>query len=172
MSSTSELVVEIKTDSAEMTREVAKDISAILRPKDTVILTGDLGAGKTQFVKGVATALHVKDSVVSPTFIIGAIYEGDLKLIHIDAYRLDSLYEVLDLGLDDEFLDSICLIEWGNKIADFVENVFLTVVFGFGEVENERLLKVYCHDQNRLDDVKKVMVDGLYFSRKEKEISK
>jgi tRNA threonylcarbamoyladenosine biosynthesis protein TsaE len=83
-----------------------------------VVLTGDLGAGKTVLAQGIASGLGVSEPVVSPTFTIVREYEGDVPLQHLDVYRLDHLQEVIDLGLD-ELLDghAVTVVEWGEAVS-------------------------------------------------------
>lgn len=116
------------TYSAEETRIVGASLSPVLLPGDVISLSGDLGAGKTAFVQGVAVALGVSAGVTSPTFTIVHEYEGRYPIIHLDVYRLNSFQEVIDLGFE-EFLDpgSIVLIEWGEAIAPMLPRRHLEI---------------------------------------------
>lgn len=106
------------TYSAEETRIVGASLSPVLLPGDVISLSGDLGAGKTVFVQGLAIALGVEKGVTSPTFTIVHEYEARYPIVHLDVYRLNSFQEVIDLGFE-EYLDpqAIVLIEWGDAIA-------------------------------------------------------
>ena len=87
-------------------------------PGDVVVLAGELGAGKTVFAKGIATALGITEPVVSPTFTIVREYDGPIPLVHVDVYRLDHLQELLDLGLDDLVGDdAVTVVEWGDRVT-------------------------------------------------------
>ena len=110
--------MEICSRSAEETLTLGERIAGVLRPGDVVILSGDLGAGKTVLAKGIARGLGVTEPVVSPTFTIVREYEGDVPLQHLDVYRLDHLQEVIDLGLD-ELLDghAVTVVEWGEAVS-------------------------------------------------------
>ncbi len=152
-----DLKFNIKSYSFEDTRKIGKSLALLMRRGDVVLLCGDLGAGKTQFVKGVAATLKVNDNVVSPTFIIAVVYKGEINLIHIDAYRLESFYEVMDLGLDEDFLHAVTVIEWGNRVADFLQDVFMTITFELGDDDNTRDIEVMCHDKNRNQAVLKAL---------------
>jgi tRNA threonylcarbamoyladenosine biosynthesis protein TsaE len=94
---------------------LAKELSA----GDLVVLTGDLGAGKTTFVQGVAAGLGAPGPVLSPTFVIARVYRGGrVPLVHVDAYRLRSRVEVDDLDLDADVAESITIVEWGDGLVD------------------------------------------------------
>ena len=108
-------MLHVRTRSAEETKQVAEAIEPVLQPGDVILLSGDLGAGKTVFTQGLAVALGVSERVTSPTFTLAASYEGRIKLHHLDVYRLENLGEVVDLdlpGLLDD--DAIVCIEWGE----------------------------------------------------------
>jgi tRNA threonylcarbamoyladenosine biosynthesis protein TsaE len=102
---------------AEDTREVGEALSALLRPRDAVVLTGELGAGKTTIVQGIARGLGVEDIVSSPTFTLVKEYSGILDVAHVDVYRLERMQEVVDLALDDlAGGESVLLVEWGDAV--------------------------------------------------------
>jgi tRNA threonylcarbamoyladenosine biosynthesis protein TsaE len=103
----------------EHTGRIASVLAQSVTAGDVVLLTGELAAGKTTFVKGVAAALDSEDTVTSPTFMLAQFYETEAApILHMDAYRLSGTSEFRDLGLDDYIADSITLVEWGEKIAD------------------------------------------------------
>lgn len=107
----------ITSPSAEETASFGRTQAASLRRGDVLALCGDLGAGKTQFVKGLAAALGADATVTSPTFTLIHEYPGGrLPLYHFDFYRLDDADEALKIGLD-EYLngDGVCVIEWADK---------------------------------------------------------
>lgn len=108
------------THTTEETIALGKRLGAALQPGDVLVLTGDLGAGKTQLTKGIAAALGVPDDVTSPTFNILMVYEGaQMPLYHFDLYRLDDPDQLEDIGLY-EMLDGdgVCVIEWGEQFSD------------------------------------------------------
>jgi tRNA threonylcarbamoyladenosine biosynthesis protein TsaE len=121
-------VIVARTKSADETRALAGELAPVVRTGDVILLAGDLGAGKTVFVQGLARALGVRERVTSPTFVISRQYEGDLPVVHIDVYRLDHVQEVIDIGLaelvDD---DAVVLIEWGDVVAQSVGPNYLGV---------------------------------------------
>lgn len=108
------------TSSREETIALGERLGSNLRAGDVLVLTGDLGAGKTQLTKGIAAGLGVKADVTSPTFTIEMVYEGtDLPLYHFDLYRLDSADELEDTGIFDVLgSDGVCAIEWGEQFSD------------------------------------------------------
>ena len=106
----------IITNSPEETKTFAKEIAGLLNAGAIVLLTGDLGAGKTVFAKGFAEGLGVKDEVTSPTFTIMNIYDN--KMNHFDLYRLESVEEFLAIGAEEElYSDKISLVEWPEKVG-------------------------------------------------------
>jgi tRNA threonylcarbamoyladenosine biosynthesis protein TsaE len=118
----------ITTTSPEETRILGAALAPALIPGDVISLSGDLGAGKTVFVQGVARALSVEGRVTSPTFTIVHEYRGRHRILHIDVYRLNSFQEVLDLGFE-ELLDpeAIMLVEWGEAVAPLLPQRHLEV---------------------------------------------
>lgn len=131
------------TASAEETQAVAASIAPHLKPGDLVLLSGDLGAGKTAFVQAVAAALGVTEPVTSPTFALAHHYSGrcdsgKCELRHIDLYRLADPAEMLDYILDE--LDSaIVLVEWGDPLAAEFPEARLDVRLSFAEVDGAEL---------------------------------
>ena len=116
----------ILSDSEENTRMIAQKIALLFHPGDLIILDGDLGAGKTYFVKGFSAGLHTVDPVNSPTFSIANFYRtGQADLLHIDLYRISTMDEFVDLGLFDYFNQATVLIEWGKKFAEYFEEYLL-----------------------------------------------
>lgn len=116
-------VREFATSSPEQTIALGRELAPLLTPPKLVILRGDLGAGKTTLVKGVAQAFDAasEDDVTSPTFTLIHEYRGPrATLYHIDLYRVDTQRELETLGLDDLMgEDNILLIEWGEKFPRF-----------------------------------------------------
>jgi len=113
------------TDSPEATRSVGRELGQVLAHGDVVILTGPLGAGKTELVGGIGEALGVDRSAISsPTFTLLHEYEGGREpLFHIDFYRLESAEEALALGLEDYFAEGISVIEWGERFPELVPDL-------------------------------------------------
>jgi tRNA threonylcarbamoyladenosine biosynthesis protein TsaE len=117
---------EITTHSAEETIAFGRTLTRLLAPPKLVLLRGDLGAGKTTLIKGIASAFQAasEENVTSPTFTLVHEYRGPLaSLYHIDLYRVDTPRQLETLGIEDLIAeDSVLLIEWGEKFARFVRD--------------------------------------------------
>jgi tRNA threonylcarbamoyladenosine biosynthesis protein TsaE len=110
--------LEIRCADVEATRAVGAVVAGLLEPGDLVLLDGELGAGKTTFVQGMAVALGVADPVTSPTFTLVDVHptKAGFDLLHVDVYRLEHLHEVVDLAIP-EALDegAVAIVEWGSR---------------------------------------------------------
>ena len=141
----SDLLEEITTSSAEETIAFGRTLSQLLAPPKLVLLRGDLGAGKTTLVKGIASAFQAaaEEDVTSPTFTLVHEYRGPkANLYHIDLYRIDTLRELETLGLDDLGSDnSLLLIEWGEKFRGLVAERDLEILLE-REGENRRRIRI------------------------------
>ncbi len=133
-----------KTASEEETREFAGRLASLLRPGDTVLLVGELGAGKTRLAQGIARGLGVTERVTSPTFTLLREYHGRIPLYHLDAYRLEGPWDLYDLGME-EYLEGegVLVVEWGDRARSFFGPQALEVEIAFGEGENERVIRLY-----------------------------
>jgi tRNA threonylcarbamoyladenosine biosynthesis protein TsaE len=127
------------------THAVAAVVAGLLRPGDLVLLNGDLGAGKTAFVQGLARALGVTQPVTSPTFTLVRSYPtaSGTDLLHADLYRLEHLREVMDLGLP-ELLDdgAFAVVEWGERAGTALLPEYLSVTLTPGEAPGQRRLRL------------------------------
>ncbi len=135
------------TDSPEETKDLGRRFAEFLSRGDVVSLDGELGAGKTQFVKGVADGFGIDgDSVVtSPTFSIVNVYEGEEVIYHVDLYRLEGSYEELEGTGFFEYLEGegITLIEWGERAKLYLPSETIKVIlFHLGEQQREVLIRV------------------------------
>ena len=120
--------IELETGTADQTRDVGAALATMLQPRDTVMLTGDLGAGKTTLVQGIGRGLGVEEQVASPTFTLVKEYGGRLDVAHVDVYRLERVQDVVDLGLDElGGPDRVLLIEWGDAVQDLLPDDRLLV---------------------------------------------
>lgn len=99
-----------------------------LKPGDIIALDGDLGAGKTQFSKGIAEGLEVQDYITSPTFTIVNQYDGRLPLYHFDVYRIDDINEMYEIGFDEYlFGEGVCVIEWAQMVRDLLPDKIIKI---------------------------------------------
>lgn len=134
--------------SPEQTRAAGRTLAAALEPGDVVLLVGGLGAGKTTFVQGVAEGLGVTAGVTSPTFTLCQLYEGRLTMMHADLWRLERLFEVIDLALDEGLEEGgVLLAEWGEGAADLFGDEALVVTFEEGISESERRISFEPHGE-------------------------
>ena len=113
------------TRSEEETFELARSLAAGFKGAETVLLTGELGAGKTVFAKGIAAGAGVADParVSSPSFTLVNIYDGRHRIFHIDLYRLERPDEIADLGWEDMLGQGIVIVEWAEKLTFPVEGI-------------------------------------------------
>lgn len=112
------------------TEHLGQCIGSLVSKGSIVCLIGDLGVGKTQFVKGFAKGVGVEDYIVSPTFIIVNEYAGRLPLYHFDVYRINDVDEMYEIGYEEYFYgDGICIVEWADLIQDIIpeENITVTI---------------------------------------------
>ena len=132
-----------RTESAADTQQLAYSVATLVVPGDLVLLVGEMGAGKTAFAQGFAVGLGVADQVTSPTFTLVRHYEGRITMHHVDVYRLDTMAEVHELGMN-ELLDGdgVTLIEWGDVIRAILPSDHLEVALNFGPTEFERSIEV------------------------------
>ena len=133
--------VSAKTSSVEETRDLASLLIKVFQAGDVVVLSGDLGAGKTAFTQGLGLALGVDHPITSPTFTLANRYEGELILNHLDVYRLENFQEVEELGLS-ELIDanSLTVIEWGDVISSVLIEGYLEITLSLGEGLNDRII--------------------------------
>jgi tRNA threonylcarbamoyladenosine biosynthesis protein TsaE len=136
----------VSTDSSAATEELARVVSEFVVGGDVILLAGDLGAGKTVFARGLARGLGVTEPVVSPTFTLAREYQGRVRVVHADVYRLDRVRELADLGFDDADDDTVTIVEWGDVVSG---------AFGLDRLE-VRLEFV----PNR-DDVRRITLDAV-----------
>jgi tRNA threonylcarbamoyladenosine biosynthesis protein TsaE len=105
-------------------------LAGLLRAGDLVVLTGDIGAGKTTLTRGIGEGLGVRGPVTSPTFVLARVHPSDSAgpaLVHVDAYRLGSVAEVDDLDLDASLEESVTVVEWGEGLVETLSDTRLEV---------------------------------------------
>ena len=132
------------TNSEEETEALGARLAVKLEPGAVIAFTGDLGAGKTAFTRGLARGLGIPDRVTSPTFTIVNEYEGGrLPLFHFDMYRLGSADELFDIGWEDYLArKGVCAVEWSENVSDALEEGTLSVEICRGEMDGPRIITV------------------------------
>jgi len=149
------------TRSEDETRALARSFAGRLRRGDVVALTGALGAGKTQFVKGVGEAFGVREPITSPTFVILNRYNGrdsvgnELLVYHLDLYRVKSLEEIYDIGFEEFFYgDGIAVVEWAELLGELLPPRRYDVRLSLGNQEHERNIDINFQDGSLAEPVR------------------
>ena len=120
------------SESPEETQRLGIGLGRLAQPGDLFMLVGELGAGKTCLTQGIAWGLDIAGYATSPTFVVINQYMGRLPLYHIDLYRLDSIEEVVDLGLDDYLYgNGVCVVEWADKAMNVLPPEHLLVEINY-----------------------------------------
>ena len=121
------------TNSPAETEALGQRLAERLQPGDVIAYTGDLGAGKTAFTRGLARGLGCRGRVTSPTFTIVNEYEGDIPLFHFDLYRLGSSDELFDIGWEDYLArGGVCAVEWSERAEDAFDGSTVRIDFRRG----------------------------------------
>jgi len=137
-------VLDLESRSVAETRRLATALSPMLRPGDVLALGGDLGAGKTTFVQGLAVGLGIVERVTSPSFVLMREYLGGrYPLMHMDVYRLERMQEVVDLGYAESLDHSnIVVVEWGDMVDPRLPKEHLAIQMRYGKSEKIRHISV------------------------------
>jgi len=139
------VIVRARTDGVDATRALAAAVAELAVPGDVILLSGELGAGKTAFVQGFGAALGVAGPITSPTFTLAHQYEGTMTMHHLDVYRLERLAEMDDIGVPELVDgDGVVLIEWGDAVAPALPQDYLEVALTYGDGDDERDLSLRC----------------------------
>jgi tRNA threonylcarbamoyladenosine biosynthesis protein TsaE len=128
-------VLNLKVTTAEQTHALGAALARVLRPGDLLVLTGELGAGKTTFAQGLGEGLGVREGIISPTFVLVRIHPnlpdgpnpGGPDLVHVDAYRLGSASEIDDIDLENTLDSSVTVVEWGRGRVEHLSDSRLEV---------------------------------------------
>jgi tRNA threonylcarbamoyladenosine biosynthesis protein TsaE len=134
-------VLTFQSDSSQMTMNLGRAFAAYFQAGDIVCLFGDLGSGKTTFVKGVAKGLKVPHKKVhSPSFTLMNVYPGKLPVYHIDLYRLEDPQHILGLGYE-EFVygEGIALVEWPERFGPFMPSEYIKIEFQHIDQDHRRI---------------------------------
>ena len=134
---------EILCKSEEQTKQFAKNLASVLNKGDVLVLSGELGAGKTKFVEGILSYFGMQEKISSPTFTIVNEYHNEkIDIYHFDLYRLTDIYEFENIGGEEYFSKGLCIFEWGELIEDILPNDYIKVSFEKNETEEERVLNI------------------------------
>ena len=137
-------MIDIIVQTPNKCMDLGEKISSTLKPGDIVSLEGELGAGKTTFVKGILKGLNYKYEVTSPTFTLINEYEADTKVIHIDFYRENDTKRWEVIGLDEYlYSDNIVILEWGNMVRDLLPDDIISIFFEHLELNKRRIYSNY-----------------------------
>lgn len=136
------------TKSEQETRKLAIEIASRLKGGEVLALSGELGSGKTTFVKGLAEYFNIEDQVSSPTFTLIQEHGIDeakyplFSLVHIDCYRLENEKDLIDIGIEDYLSnpDSVVIIEWAEKVKAIIPEKAIWVKFVHGRSADERII--------------------------------
>ena len=133
-----------RTFAVDETQALAGALAPLVRAGDLLLLSGDLGAGKTAFTQGLGRGLGVTDPITSPTFTLANEYDGArLRIHHLDVYRMESMAEVFDVDLPDLLDDdAVVAIEWGEAIVASVPADYLAVELLLGDGDDDRILRL------------------------------
>ena len=136
--------INIKSTSSNQTMNIAKIFAKHLTKGDTIVLTGELGSGKTKFTEGFLSYFGLEEEISSPTFnIVNEYSSNEVNIYHFDVYRLSDTEEFYAIGGEEYFEKGICLIEWGELIEDALPFQYINISFKKPENEpDSRLLKV------------------------------
>jgi len=119
--------IKMEAGSLSQTRDFAQAFAKAIKPPMVILLNGDLGAGKTTFVREVAKALGSKDEVTSPTFTLLNVYSAEFPIYHFDMYRLSSAEDAMNVGFEEYFdkntLDGVCFVEWAENVEGLIKEV-------------------------------------------------
>lgn len=132
------------SNSEKDTKNFAKSLAAHLKKNDIIVLTGNLGSGKTKFTEGILSYFGLENEISSPTYtIVNEYQKGDINIYHFDVYRLEDSSEFYEIGGEEYFENGICLIEWGELIEDALPKEYVHITFSKDDNdENIRILNI------------------------------
>lgn len=146
--------LKIISNSEKETLKIGIKLGSLLKIGNTVVLTGDLGSGKTKLTEGILTYYKLEEEISSPTFtIVNEYIKDDIKIFHFDVYRLEDSSEFYAIGGDEYFEKGICIIEWGELIQDALPQEYLHIKFERdNNNENSRIINIISYG-NKYDSL-------------------
>ncbi|MCX6451024.1 MAG: tRNA (adenosine(37)-N6)-threonylcarbamoyltransferase complex ATPase subunit type 1 TsaE [Actinobacteria bacterium] len=137
---------QVVVTSLEAMHELGNKLGSKLLAGDLILLSGPLGAGKTALTQGIGLSFGISE-ITSPTFVISKIHNGRIRLVHVDAYRLQGQSAAIfdDLDLESYLETSITVVEWGEGLADRFSKEYLEINIAFGSGENDRVVSTTPH---------------------------
>ncbi len=150
--------MKLVSHSENETKEIAKKIAKELKNGDVIILSGDLGSGKTKFTEGFLSYYGLENEISSPTFtIVNEYKKGDINIYHFDVYRIEELDEFYAIGGEEYFSKGICVIEWGEIIEQIVPKEHIKITFERNfENENVRTLNIEAYGKKYEEIISKL----------------
>ena len=141
------LPIELTVPTADDMQAIGEELAGQLRAGDVLVLSGDLGAGKTTFTQGLGVGLKVRGAITSPTFVISRVHPslvGGPALVHVDAYRIGGFAELDDLDLDASLEDAVTVVEWGHGLAEALapDRLDIVVTRGDDDTDETRSLRI------------------------------
>lgn len=142
----------------EETKKIANSLAKLLQKGDIIILSGDLGAGKTKFTEGILSFFGLEDEISSPTFnIVNEYKTNDINLYHFDIYRLDDIDEFYEIGGEEYFEKGICIIEWGELLNPILPKDYILIkIEPVQNNINSRLFTIQSHG-SKFDNYLKIL---------------
>lgn len=140
--------------SPESTRMIGRELGKLLTQGDVVFIYGEIGAGKTVFVSGIAHSLGIRDYITSPTFTIANVYEGLHTFYHFDAFRIENPSQLFETGFYDYAgADCIIAVEWAERLSDFVPESSIEIrIDSVGDNESERKIEIRFNDGENAEE--------------------
>ena len=134
----------IVSNSEKETIELGKELASKLKKGDIIVLSGDLGSGKTKFTEGILTYFGLEDEISSPTFtIVNEYHTEKLNIYHFDVYRLNDIDEFGAIGGEEYFEKGVCIIEWGDMIEEILPENYMKITFSRNlDYENKRDINI------------------------------
>jgi tRNA threonylcarbamoyladenosine biosynthesis protein TsaE len=135
--------LDLRAPTAGDTRSIGEGLAPLLMPGDAIALTGELGAGKTTLVQGLARGLGYERHVQSPTFTLVREYRsGRLPIVHADVYRLERVQDVVELDLEQSAEDGVLLVEWGDVVESLLPPGHLVIELTMPGLGDERVVRI------------------------------